>query len=57
MNTEELEKFYAEFLNIISDDLIEEIRREGRGWTVEKAVENRLDILREDVKAVVKQKL
>ena len=57
MNAEELEKFYAEFLNIISDDLIEEIRREGRGWTVEKAVENRLDILREDVKVVVKNKL
>ena len=52
----ELEDVYGEFLEAISNDLVFEIGQQVK-LPLEIVVENRLDILREDIKLAVKNKL
>lgn len=53
MDDKEKEEFYNKFLELIAEDIKQEIEREGPYWTVEKAVEGRIDMLREDIKNTI----
>ena len=52
--TEE-EKFYNEFIQRISTDILEEARRDGAYWTVDKAINGRLEIIKEDIKNYINE--
>lgn len=49
-NKEELEEFYEEFLTIMAESILREVSRENGGYTVDMAIEGRLDDLRFDIK-------
>jgi hypothetical protein len=47
---DKIDDLYEQFLTVMIEDLVGEMNREGSGYTLDIAVENRLDILREDIK-------
>jgi hypothetical protein len=50
MTEEEKEEFYEKFLTELADDIRLEVQRDGGYWSIDKAIEGRLDMLRDDLK-------
>lgn len=50
MTEEEKEELYEQFLTELITDLRAEVERDGGYWTINKAIDSRLEIIKQDIK-------